>query len=85
MSRPEAPGPGTSPGSSRSKRNQCTGPGAGQEDRCETGELALNDPEVTVAELEKTEDALPKFVQEQVETKMNDEMLKDLKTLGYMD
>jgi len=28
---------------------------------------------------------LPKFVQEQVETKMNDEMLKDLKTLEYMD
>ena len=36
------------------------------------------------AELKKTEDALPKFVQERVKIKMNDKMLKILKTLGYV-
>jgi len=37
------------------------------------------------AELEKTEDALPRFVQERVKIKMNNKMLEDLKALGYVD
>lgn len=37
------------------------------------------------AEMKEIEDALPKFARERVKIKMNDELLKKLKTLGYVD